>query len=285
MPKKKTGRTKPKSAAQKLPAEPEKTRFPLGLLSSFLAIQLFALAIGAKFVLDQISIVEDPADVSNSFIFFFYILAAAVVLILVLTFYKGKWLFYLMELGLLFSASQVLFSLFVPDYSLLLGLLVMGLRVFFPPARNVLLMVVAGIVGALLGASFDIFPAALFSILLAAYDYVAVFKTKHMVFLAQELYKRGAAFAVSLGDAKQQIELGTGDIVISSMLAVSSLKIGAVPNVAAAFSVITGAVAGLFFLVLVLRQRKGYLPALPPLVASSLVFLLVYYLVSTFVPV
>ncbi len=255
--------------------------FPFSLLSSFLSIQVFALIVGVKFVLDQLSIVDDSSDIGNSLSFFAYILAAAVALLVVLYFYKGRLLFKLMEYGLLFSASLIALSSFVPEqYALALGAAVMALRAFVPASRNVLLVGVAAVVGAMLGSSLDIVPAVLLAVLLSAYDYIAVFKTKHMIVLAEELYDRGAAFAVSLGSQKQQIELGTGDLVVSSMLSVSALKIGSQPNLVAAFFVIAGGVAGFFVLFEILRSRKGYLPALPPLVACSLAGLGFYYLLA-----
>ncbi|MFA6049155.1 MAG: presenilin family intramembrane aspartyl protease [Candidatus Micrarchaeia archaeon] len=277
------------------------------MLASFALVQLLALVLGAIFVGQQLSLVENPADPGNSIGFFVYIVATALVLLLVLKFYKGKKLFFILELLLYFTAIQIALEALLSGIAyggaiaMIAGILAAAVRVFYPQARNGLLLASAAVVGAVLGSSLDLFPAALLAVLLAGYDFIAVFVTKHMVTLAEELEGREAAFSVMFGEPAAKklpqkrsaagagkkvsvIELGTGDLVIPCMLAVSAMKpmINGVPNFFAAASVSLGALAGICVLFYILEKRRGYLPALPPIVFFSLLFLALQTLLAQF---
>ncbi len=274
------------------------------LFASFASVQGIALLLGSVFVSQQVSIVENPSDVGNSVFFFAYIVVSAIVLLLILKFYKGKKLFFVLELLLYLTAIQIAVASFFSEIIALgAGIAAVALRFFVPKTKNALLLASTAVVGAVLGSSLDLFPAAVFAVLLSGYDFVAVFVTKHMVELAEKLEDRGAAFSVTFGDAPEGakvfetksekrrsqkgkggvgiIELGTGDLVIPAMLSVSALKIGVAPNFFAAISVSLGTLAGLAVLFWALEKRRGYLPALPPIVFFSLLFLAIEVLVSS----
>jgi len=246
---------------------------PLMILASFIFVQFLALVTGSALISQGVSVVENSADVGNSLFFFAYIVAAAVGILLVLKFYKGKRLFLLFEIFLVFFAFDTLASLVADEWTaLFVAALAVAARLKYPPSKNILILFVSGTVGAILGASLDILPAAVLAFLLAGYDVVAVFFTKHMVTLAKQLDKREAAFSVDVKVKKETMQLGTGDLVIPAMLAVSALKM----SYGAAISVIIGATTGLIVIFYILQRRRGYLPALPPLVGYALAALLAY---------
>jgi presenilin-like A22 family membrane protease len=243
------------------------------LLAYFAFALVLSLAVGKEFLLQEVSVVENPEEVANALYLFAWILASVVIIFLVLRVYKGRKFFLLLELFLYFATVQIFFSLYLPEIpTLVLSALVIPLRLKFPKTRIFLLIFASALVGALLGASLDIIPVAVFSILLAAYDFIAVFKTKHMVSLAKQLEKRQAAFALFLSHKKEKIELGTGDVVIPSMIVVSALKLSSMHAIVS----VVGAVIGLFTVVYLLEKKKGYYPALPPIVFFSLAFVLLY---------
>ena len=273
-------------------------------LFSYVSVQLVSFVVGWLFIKNTVSIVENSADVGNSVFFFAYIIFAAIMMLLVLKFYKGKRLFYFMELFLLFLASLMFFALFTEDATtpVLLAFAMVAIRIFYKDARNMLLLFVSAVIGGLLGASLDIIPAAVLALLLSLYDFAAVFLTKHMVKLAQELRARNAAFSVTFpfrapekklvkklgktnrGKKKleeirrsfETIELGTGDLVIPGMLVVAALKISFWHGIAA----LIGGSAGIFLLFYAIDTKKGYWPALPPIVFFSLLATLIYSLVA-----
>ncbi|MEK6954418.1 MAG: presenilin family intramembrane aspartyl protease [Candidatus Micrarchaeota archaeon] len=277
------------------------------ILLSFINVQLLAIIVGWLFILAQVSVTKDPSDVGNSAFLFGYILAAAVGILVLLKFYKGKMLFYLLELSMVFVSFSIFFALmpfpdlvlpgdFAISWALILGIAAVVLRVIYPSYKNIFLLFASAIVGALLGASLDILPAAILAMALSVYDVVAVFYTKHMVTLAKELGEREAGFSITFpSDLKGKIlpkkqadrlkkmytkkvlgavELGTGDLAIPAMLVVSALKIGFWYSMAAAL----GATFGISLLFFYIEKKKGYWPALPPIVFFALLAMSLYYI-------
>jgi presenilin-like A22 family membrane protease len=248
---------------------------PLLVLASFIFVQFLALVAGSALIAQGVSVVENSADVANSLFLFAYIVAAAVAVLVVLRFYKGKKLFFLLEVFLVFFSFQTLASIVLDEWnSLFVAMLAVGARLKLPQSKNFLILCVAATVGAILGSSLDLLPAAILAFLLAGYDVVAVFFTKHMVTLAKQLDKREAAFSVDVKIKKEFMQLGTGDLVIPAMLAVSALKV----SYAAAICAVVGAATGMIVLFWLLQKRRGYLPALPPIVGYAFVGLLAYFL-------
>lgn len=251
-----------------------------GTLWRFLLVQLIALFVGFQFIGQSVSAVKDSGSVQNSFFFFGYVIAFAVILLLVLKFYKGNALFFFFELLLIFVALNLVLTLFTTDLiAIIVSLLVIAARIYKPELQQPLLLIISGVVGALLGSSLDLLPAVILAILLSIYDIIAVFYTKHMVVLAKDLVKRGAAFSIKVKTKEGGLELGTGDLVMPAMLIVASSKLSGkfvsitMPiNVWLSWHVILallGACAGMALLFAVMN-KKGYWPALPPLVFGTL---------------
>ena len=255
----------------------------------FTLVQIAALFAGLKFTEQHISVVENSANADNSFYLFATIIAFAAILLIVLKLYKGKLLFLLLELAMEFTAVQIFVSLFTGGITpALIATAAVILRLVIPQTRQLILLATVAIVGGLLGSSLDIIPAAILAILLAGYDVVAVFYTKHMVTLAKELTHRQAAFSIKVTQEKDKLELGTGDIVIPAMLIVAANRIGSqmfqiegsAVSIAAIFGMV-GAVIGIAALLFYLEKRKGYWPALPPITAGTIAGILVATYLTT----
>lgn len=126
---------------------------------------------------------------------------------------------------------------------------------------------------AILGISFGIIPALLLLILLAVYDFIAVYQTKHMIALADTVMSEslpimfvlpkhwGYTFLLKRKTLKQQIAsgerrdalfMGFGDVVIPGALVVSAYYtqpfdpgfLGMTGNVALAIITLIGGIAG-----------------------------------------
>ncbi len=281
------------------------------MLLSFINVQLLAVIVGWIFIISQVSVTENPADVGNSAFFFGYILLTAILILLILKFYKGKLFFYLLELGMVFISFSIFFAIFPFDYLVLpgeilipwafvLGAAAVVARILIPSQRNIFLLFATAIVGALLGASLDILPAAILALALSVYDFIAVFYTKHMVTLAKELGDREAGFSITFpSDLKGKVlpkrkaqklkkmysqkvigavELGTGDLAIPAMLVVAALKIGFWH----AMFAMLGATFGISLLFFFIERKRGYWPALPPIVFFCLLLLFLYNLFPVF---
>ncbi|MFH1106267.1 MAG: presenilin family intramembrane aspartyl protease [Candidatus Micrarchaeota archaeon] len=272
------------------------------VLFSFLNVQLLALIVGMAFlslpIAEQPRITDNPADTMNSVYFFVQILVAAVLMLIILKFYKGKMLFRLLEFALIFITMWTFIAILTKDD--LLGISAAAIaciiRWRYLQSRNPFMLFASAVIGALLGISLDIIPAAVLAVLLAGYDFVAVFFTKHMIKLAEGLRERGAAFSISFpspepaprkvrkarpGEKTEEVivrvraetvELGTGDLVIPALLVVSALKI----SLGSAVAALVGAFAGIAILFYYIDRMKGYWPALPPIVGGTLVSLAAY---------
>ncbi|MFA5247234.1 MAG: presenilin family intramembrane aspartyl protease [Candidatus Micrarchaeia archaeon] len=303
---KKPSETDEKTATQKRLASFNRQKNLLLMLAAFANTLLISLFIGAGFIAQQLTVVDNPSDVANAFGLVAYMVVAAAVMLLVLKFYKGNLLFKLLEYGLIASSASIFGMAFLPGYEMHAIIAAVAIRLAFAQAQNVLLLASCIIVGSLLAASLDFIPVAVFAILLSAYDYIAVFRTKHMVKLAEGLGNRDAAFSIKIGvastpkahasEAKKEnpaeknmriesprsgIELGLGDFMIGIMLSVAALKIGAFPAFGYALASVLGATAGLALMFYLLEKKGGYFPAVPPIAAGSLLCIAAYWIIRT----
>jgi len=160
----------------------------------------------------------------------------------------------------------------------------------------------------ILGVTFDILPAIVLLIVLALYDAISVYKTKHMITLADSVIdlnlpvllvipkKWSYSYRVKKPRLKEQLEsgeereamfMGLGDIVIPSLLIISSLSflpttqsgLGIAGNILVAFGTMIGILIG--FSVLMRFVLKGNPQAGLPLLNSGAIigYLVTYILV------
>ena len=128
-----------------------------------------------------------------------------------------------------------------------------------------LIPAIAGL-GAFLGASLDLLPALILLVALTVYDFLAVFKTKHMVTLA----KSGDTlpFMVKVPVGGRTLGLGTGDLAIPLAFTVSTFR---AYGMGYAIPTMLGGLMGLTVLFYyTTSEERGVLPALPPLAVGLL---------------
>ncbi len=168
---------------------------------------------------------------------------------------------------------------------------------------------VAAGVTAILGISFTILPAILLLIGLAVYDAISVYKTKHMVTLADAvagerlpvllvipkskkysfMKQKGLKEQIASGEEREAMFMGLGDMIIPGTLVVSALAsnvdklsvmvIGITGPVLVAVGTLIGGLLG--FLVLMRFVLKGNPQAGLPLLNSGVIlgYLVTYYLI------
>lgn len=256
------------------------------LLFLFLLTQLFGLLAGETLISkieegEMEPPIQNPQNLSNSLVFFFYVIVTTIVLVLIIK-YK-KVLLVGVELVVITFSSLLTLSLFLNFFvSLALVFALLIWKTVRPGLLNKNLLVVLSIagIGAFLGGSLGTLPVLLFVLILSVYDFVSVYVTKHMVYLAKELTSRATMFTVTipakairtkLHERKvrlKALQLGSGDLVCPLMFAVSILReFGAK---AALFSILGSFVAlALLFLYISQKERKP-LPALPTLFGGNL---------------
>ena len=179
-----------------------------GVAVLFLLIQFGALAMltpGA----DAMQAVEDPTDPTNSFIFIAILLLATGGMLLVFKYGKDKlihWLIIGISGLLVWTVLDILLRTHLPSGTGTAGAVLTAVTLIIPIIGAVgavaglvyypewyVIDVVGVILGAgavaIFGSSFGPLPAVIFLILLAVYDAISVYGTKHMLTLADNVMK------------------------------------------------------------------------------------------------
>jgi len=189
-------------------------------------------------------------------------------------------------------------ALFVP-YSDVIALalgIILAIALYKKPEwyiMNIAGIIVSASAATVLGMSLSVLPIAIFLIIAAVYDFMAVHKTKHMISLADVAVKEKLpVLFVSPKEEKYSYEkekglkdrreresfmMGFGDAVFPSSLAISSLVYLGVYQCLGA---IIGSLVG--FLVLMYFLNKGHAqPGLPFLNSGALLGMLLAHFLST----
>ncbi|WP_440772745.1 presenilin family intramembrane aspartyl protease PSH [Natronorubrum sp. DTA28] len=161
----------------------------------FLGVQLGALALVEPFQEAGHQAVEDPDDPTNSAVYFGIILGATA-LMLVTFKYDVQWLIKALIVGVSVMLAWFVFAELVPPVVTVGGVnalaafaaLVVGAALLFYPEWYVIdttgVVMGAG-AAALFGISFGLLPAILLLAVLAVYDAISVYRTEHMLDLAE----------------------------------------------------------------------------------------------------
>jgi presenilin-like A22 family membrane protease len=210
-------------------------------------------------------------------------LMALGIIILALKFLKGV-SFSMFFAFLIFTGTQIVFASFLPFFlSIVFAAAIVGLRFWKPNLLTHNIAIFLGVAGvaAMLGSLFKV-PAILFILLvLSIYDFIAVFKTKHMISMFKDLLKRGMPLAIVVPEQpmafkekiykvskaklketdKKVLMLGTGDLAFPALFAVSAFIQS---GIFVALTIVIGSIIGLIFNHYLLTIKKfKFIPALP----------------------
>lgn len=268
----------------------------------FVIAQLLGIYVGSVIIKDVNSnpyvssmvVTSDANDASNAIVFMLYILLGAVMMIVLIKFKLPAIILRVMEFLLIASASSIVFYAFFRIFTgydisttagIIFGLVFSGVRIALPYLKNAAAILATAGVGVIFGISLGVLPALVFLILLAIYDFLAVFITKHMVEMAKFVVEKDLAFTITAkspsavpGKKEDRIDLGTGDMIAPIMLEVSVLSW----NPIAALFVFVGASVSLLLFLNLVWKKKMVLPALPPIVAGMIVALVIGFVVKAF---
>lgn len=210
----------------------------LQLMIVFALVQGLGLSIGYAFIeaqeqglIEKTSVVNDnPDDNINALALFAQIIVMTGALLLVIKFLPKhkKWILRALEIVATTTSLLIVLGFFLPPtFALVLTLGVLGLRLAQPDdvlLRNAVALCAASVVGALVGVLLGTTPILLFIIALALYDLWAVFGSRHMVEIAQNVAPQNLAFTIAMPTKEHQFELGTGDLVVPLAFATSTLS-------------------------------------------------------------
>ncbi len=266
-------------------------RSGLFLIESMLFLVSQGIGLYVGYALFKLGYTPSAETNSSVIIFLLTFLIATAAIVSMLKFFKGKFLFQFLLAFLIFAGSETVFSVFVPDLiAIVLSGVVVFLRFKFQNvlSQNIAMVFAISGIGATLGVFLSIRAVLIILAVLSVYDVVAVYRTKHMVSMFRGLVDRGVPFSIVVPDKLKNIHssvltakpgkggflmLGTGDLTFPLVFSVSALNAF---GILSAVSVIFGAFLGLFFIhILLLKKKKGAIPALPPIILFSLIFFLI----------
>lgn len=254
------------------------------ILSIFAIVQMLGLYCGYQYLsLIQAGEIEgafkEPESVSNSFFLFIYILLMTGVLLLVIKFKKV--LLKVFEAFAIFFASWIAFDFLIPysligesvPWGLFLAIALTGWKMLKPTilSQNIALIFALAGAGSVIGGSLGVLPVLVFLLILSIYDFLSVFWTKHMVYLAKAITEKPMAFTAAVPLKTKKVshvfQLGGGDLVMPLILSVSVL--GGVGIYQAAMTSLGALIALSILFSYVLKHPGQALPALPPVSAGA----------------
>lgn len=227
-----------------------------------LAVQILSLLLVAPLTSYDLKAFENPQSVWNPVFYIVLIIVFSAVLLVIIKF-NLRWIIQLFMIFAVFSTLiYVLFgvaTLLLPGLtwevvlaaSVLISILLTALMVVYPEwyiVDSVGILVAAG-ASALFGISLSVIPTIILLVLLAVYDFIAVYKTKHMIKLAEGVmdlklpilfvlprkldysYVRSKTQKLEPGKEREAYFMGLGDAVMPTVLAVSASAFLTAPKI------------------------------------------------------
>jgi len=243
----------------------------------FILTSLLAIAATPKYEEAGMTVFENPSDVSNSFLYFFAIILFTIFILIVARWEK---LIVAIIYSLTFISIFYILSPFVGVFSVIIaGLIIILLRRPNWIVINVSALLLAAGISSMFGISLEPLPVIILLLILAVYDAVSVYKTKHMITLAESITKIKAPLLFVIPRKDGDAYMGVGDVVIPNILVVSAQKFTNSPEIfsikISALLTLIGGALGLTFLLILIEKRGGAHPGLPYInLGSVLGFLL-----------
>jgi len=263
------------------------------LPAMMIAVQIGALLLSGTMVAAGMAAFEDPTSVYN-IVYFVAILLVFTAILLVLIRYGVQRVISIIIGFSIFAALCYIYgavALALLDDGVIIGIITLvaaagstALLMAHPEwyVLDTLGVLIAAGIASIFGISFAQFPVIVLLVVLAIYDALSVYRTKHMVTLAEGVLKIKSPIlvvvprrkdysyvreGVSLDDDRRgAVVMGMGDLIMPTMLVVSAYVYG-MPSPGAQVPVIgaaIGSLAGLAMVMYFLRRGKPQ-AGLPPL--------------------
>jgi len=290
---------------------------PFRVMPAFLVIvELGSLALSLPVQAAGLSAFQNPQSLADPLIFLAMILGFTAVLLVLIKYGFKNVIAWVIGISIFFTFVYT-FAAIVPIIigpglaqvaaMAALALLATGLLYLYPEwyIIDILGLLLAAGVASIFGVSLGTIPVILLLIILAVYDAISVYKTKHMITLAEGVLdlktpilfvipkKRSYSFIkegigkIGEGEERSAFIIGMGDLIIPSMLVVSAnvftggVKYFGLFNLPA-FGAMIGSIAGLIVLlhfVMSGRPQAG----LPPLNGGTILGFLIGWMLIGFV--
>ena len=282
-------------------AEEEKREFsPVFLVLEgfiFLLTQFLGLLLAWRLLqIEEIKLAIETQPISIVQFLLAFALGTVIILLLI-KFVKRDRVFQIALQASIFLGALLFFDVWLPTLAtVLLALAVALLRQYLPLiiTHNLALVIALAGISTYVGIGFSAWHIMIIIAILAVYDVVAVFKTKHMVKMFTKLTQKGAAFSIivpmklkGLTGRLTKVKLdgsfsflGTGDIALPLMLATAAWKMGWQYSVAGVAGAFWGMMAMNIFQIKAKYDKP--LPALPPIGGGAALGFLIMWALVTF---
>jgi len=273
-----------------------------------LAVEIGALLLSLPVQAAGITAFQDPTSLENPFIFILILLVFTGFLLVLIKFNLKKVMGAIIAISIFLTFGYI-FAALVPvalgtsDLAaiviLLLSVLAMVLLYKYPEwyVIDTLGILIGAGVASIFGVSLDILPVVVLLVLLAVYDAISVYKTKHMITLAEGVidlktpilfvipkrrdysFIRDGIGKLEEGGERAAFIIGMGDLIMPSILVVSAnvfikgWRLLGVINLPA-LGAIMGSLAGLAILLSYVASGKPQ-AGLPPLNGCTILGFLV----------
>lgn len=166
----------------------------LVMLFFVIAVQILALAVTPAISESDSRVFQDPASTSNPIIYMILILAFTALLLLAIKMNKGWIISGFIQLSIALSIYYLVVAFLPPLLALLPTAAVLLLIRYYPEwyVVDIFGIAVCAGISSLFGVSMTTLPTLMLLIILAVYDAISVYKTKHMVSLAEGVIKMKA---------------------------------------------------------------------------------------------
>lgn len=276
----------------------------LAMLFFMIIVQLIALAFMPSFEASNARVFENPSSTTNPVIYVVFIIVFTLLLLIAMRFKRG----WVIGGFILISVAMSIFFILTAFLPLVISLVLTGVMLLllrFYPEWYVIdivgIFICAGI-AALFGISMTTLPAMILLIILAVYDAISVYKTRHMVTLAEGVINlkapllfvvpraKGYSFREDqLSISRQPGEksrgayfLGLGDAIMPTIMVISANWSIHAPSIYGANVPALGAMAGTYlgFLALLMTSRDKPQAGLPFLDTGAIIGFLVACVVA-----
>lgn len=273
-----------------------KKRFKVGLFLKTALVFTLAQAVGL-YTVWRISGTEVARDLQKQaqvyggqdkwwmFLVYFAVVTG-LILISIKLFKKSRILFKAIFAMALWGGINVVAGLFLNEpWAMFLALALVALRFAFPNVilHNIVIVLALGGVGGIFGMQFSPQAALVILGILAVYDIVAVYYTKHMVKMAKAMAQKGALFAVVIPKQARKVGLsvpkklrpggkfmilGGGDLALPLFLAASVAKENLWDGVLVSGFALVGLLG--MHVVFSFQEKPRAMPALPPICLGAI---------------
>ncbi|HDH81755.1 MAG TPA: hypothetical protein ENF91_01535 [Thermoplasmatales archaeon] len=266
----------------------------MGLL--FLAAQLIALAATNPFHEAGVKAFENPNDPTNVLQIILVVIVFTAFILLIARYRKNfvKYIILFVFFMSIYYILQAFFLIAIPSVSFPLSLAVAVLAIIllmkYPEwyVVDAMGVMMAGGIIAIFGSSLSIPLILTLLSVLAVYDAISVYKTKHMISLADTVVGESLPLLMvvpknrkysflkedGLEEERDALFMGLGDVIIPGMLASASYFSG---SLYVAIAAIAGSLAG-FFIMMFMAAKGNPQAGLPPLNGGAIIG----YLISSY---